>query len=501
MSKKVLIVGTGLGGLTTALRLAKDGYKVEMVEKYHQAGGRLNQLKKDGFTFDIAPTFFSMSYEFKEFADYCNIDIPFEFVELDPLYKVNFADSGHFYTIHKDLKKLAEEFKNIEPDFEKKMQKYLESAKRIYHDTEDKIIKSNFKNLPDYLLHLTRVPIRNAPKLFGTMWGEMEKHFTSYEVKVIFSLVAFFLGATPFDTPAIFSMLTYTELVHDGYHNVRGGMYKIVEGLLRELEKENVSIHYDTEIVDYISDNKRQLSGLKDHEGNTWNADLFVINSDAAWFRGEIFRRKRYSKPRLDNMKWTLAPFTMYLGVKGKIEKGFYHNYFLGNNFQEYAGKIFKNSISLEKPYYYVNIPSKFNSNTAPPGHENLFVLCPVPDLRYKPNWEDREELADHIIDDLSKRLDFDIRNNLVSKTILDPVNWKNMFNLYRGSGLSLAHDLTQVGGFRPRNKDEKFNNVYYVGSSTIPGTGLPMAVISSKLVTEKIHYEYSAIRKKQFAG
>ncbi|MFP4605756.1 MAG: phytoene desaturase family protein [Bacteroidales bacterium] len=501
MATKVLIVGTGLGGLTTALRLAKDGYEVEMVEKYHQAGGRLNQLKKDGFTFDIAPTFFSMSYEFKEFADYCNIEIPFEFVELDPLYKVNFADSERFFTIYKDLKKLAEEFKDIEPGFERKMKKYLESAGRIYHDTEDKIIKSNFKNLPDYLLRLTRVPIRNAPKLFGNMWSEMEKHFTSYEVKVIFSLVAFFLGATPFDTPAIFSMLTYTELVHDGYHNVRGGMYKIVEGLLRELEKENVKIHYNTEIVDYTTNTEKKISGLTDHKGNTWKSDLFVINSDAAWFRGKVFGRKKYSQPRLDKMKWTLAPFTMYLGVKEKIKKGFHHNYFLGNNFKEYAGKIFKNSISLEKPYYYVNISSKFNTNTAPPGHENLFILCPVPDLRYKPNWDDREELAEHIIKDLSTRLDFDIKNNLVSKTIFDPVNWKNMFNLYRGSGLSLAHDLDQVGGFRPRNEDEQYKNVYYVGSSTIPGTGLPMAVISSKLVTEKINYEHSTLRKKQFAS
>src|SRR6056297_1392382 len=138
MRRKVLIVGTGLGGLTTALRLSKDGYDVELVEKYHQAGGRLNQIKKDGFTFDMAPSFFSMSYEFKEFVDYCGIDMPFEFVELDPLYKVNFAGSNHFFTIYKDLKKLAEEFKDIEPGFEEKMNKYLKSAGQIYYDTEYK---------------------------------------------------------------------------------------------------------------------------------------------------------------------------------------------------------------------------------------------------------------------------------------------------------------------------------------------------------------------------
>lgn len=500
MKKKALIVGTGLGGLTTALRLSKDGYQVELVEKYHQAGGRLNQLKKDGFTFDMAPTFFSMSYEFKEFIDYCDIEMPFEFVELDPLYKVNFAGSDRFFTVYKNLKKLAEEFKDIEPDFEYKMRRYLKSAERIYHDTEYRIIKQNFDNVPDYLLKLTKVPPRNAPKMFRTMWSEMNKYFSSYEVKVIFSLVAFFLGATPFDTPAVFSMLTYTELVHDGYHNVKGGMYKIVEGLLKEMEKQHIKVHYNTEIVDYKSDGKN-ITGLVDHNGNTWESDFYVINSDAAWFRGKIFNRPKYQEPKLDKKKWTLAPFTMYLGVKGKIENIHHHNYFLGNNFKEYAGKLFKNSISLEKPYYYVNVPSKTNPETAPEGHENLFILCPVPDMRYKPDWSDSEQLADNIITDLSERVGFDIQNNLVSKTVLNPVDWKNMFNLYQGSGLSLAHDLNQVGGFRPNNKDEVYKNVYYVGSSTVPGTGLPMAVISSKLVTEKINHEQQPVHKKQPAN
>jgi phytoene desaturase len=500
MSKKVLIIGSGLGGLTTALRLSKDGYEVEIVEKFHQAGGRLNQLEKQGFTFDLAPTFFSMSYEFKEFVEYCQIDMPFEFVELDPLYQVNFEGSDKFYTIHKDIEKLAEEFRDIEPDFAHRMNRFLESAGRIYHDTEYRVVKKNFKSLPDYLFQLTKVPIRNAPKMLHSMWREMEKYFNSYEVKVIFSLVAFFLGATPFDTPAVFSMLTYTELVHDGYHNVKGGMYNIVKGLLREIQKQGIAIHYNKEIVDYIAQDGKATAFI-DQNGQLWEADLFVVNSDAAWFRGKIFNRKQYAETKLDRKKWTLAPFTMYLGIKGKLDGINHHNYFLGNNFKEYAGKIFKNSISLEKPYYYLNVPSKHNPLYAPAGHEALFILCPVPDLRYKPDWSDRETLADYIIRDLAKRIDYDIEGNLVTKTILDPINWKNMFNLYRGSGLGLAHDLNQVGGFRPNNRDEHYGNVYYVGSSTIPGTGLPMAVISSRLVTQRIRHEQKSLHKKQPAN
>jgi phytoene desaturase len=491
--KKVLIVGTGLGGITTALRLAKKGYRVEMVEKYHQPGGRLNLLEKDGFRWDLGPTFFSMSYEFKEIVQSTGIQMPFEFVELDPLYTVNISGSDRSFTIYKDLKKLAKEFEGIEPDFEAKMTRYLAGAGKLFHDTEGIIIKQNFNSLAHFFTQMARVPWGHAPKMIRSMWSEMERHFDSQEVKVIFSLVAFFLGATPYDTPAVYSLLSYTEMVHDGYYNVKGGMYKIVEGLMEECRKENIKVTYNTEIVDFV-EKDGELDHLLDSNGKRWDADIFVINGDAAAFRHWVFKRPKFTEEKLDKMKWTLAPFTMYVGVKGKIDNLHHHNYFLGTNFEEYAGKIFKNSISLSKPYFYVNAISKRNPDSAPEGCESLFVLCPVPDLRYKPDWSDREELANNILSDISSRTGYDIKSNLVTLTIMDPIDWKNAFNLYKGSGLGLAHDLNQIGGFRPKNYDEKYRNVFYVGASTTPGTGLPMVVISSRLVTERITRKYGTV-------
>ncbi len=491
--KKALIIGTGLGGLTTAMRLTTLGYEVEMVEKHHQAGGRLNQLKKDGFTWDLAPTFFSMSYEFDEFAKSCNLKLPFVFLPLDPLYTVDFAGSQKKYTIYKNIEKLAKEFEGIEAGFEKRMQAYLKKTGTLFHDTENRIIRKNFNTPLQFAASLASVPLKHGPLMLRSMWTEMNKHFTSYEVKVIFSLVAFFLGATPFDTPAVYSMLTYTELVHDGYHNVRGGMYRIVEGLVAELEKRGVRIYYNTEIKSYLQ-NKKGIEAFVDTNGKQWKADAYVVNADAASFRGEIFGRKAYSPQKLDKKKWTLAPFTMYLGLDSKVNGLEVHSYFLGQNFEEYSSKIFKNKISLEKPYYYVNVPTKANPEFAPEGGETIFILCPVPDLRHKPNWDDSEVLAQNIINDLSERTGFNINEHLVSKTVLNPLNWESMFNLYRGSGLGLAHDLNQIGYFRPANTDEKYKDVFYVGASTIPGTGLPMAVISSRLVTEQITKQYGAL-------
>ena len=254
-------------------------------------------------------------------------------------------------------------------------------------------------------------------------------------------------------------MLTYTELVHDGYHNVKGGMYKIVEGLVAELEKRGVKIVYNTEIKGFLQ-NEKGIEAFVDSNNKQWKADVYVVNADAASFRGSVFNRKKYAPEKLDKKKWTLAPFTMYLGLNSKVDGLEVHNYFLGQNFEEYSSKIFKNRISLEKPYYYVNVPTKANPEYAPKGGEAIFILCPVPDLRFKPNWDDSDELANNIINDLSELVGFDISSNLISKTVLNPLHWESMFNLYKGSGLGLAHDLNQIGYFRPANTDEKFGNV-----------------------------------------
>jgi len=493
LAKQVLVIGAGLGGLATALRLTTAGYQVQIVEKHHQAGGRLNQLKSEGFTFDVGPSFFSMSYEFEELYRSAGMANPIELRSLDPCYVVHFRKHAKPFRIYRDLSKLAQEFADFEPDFEAKMERYLAKAGQIFHDTEHRIVKRNFTGVLDHFWALSQVPWKHAPMMFRSMWSELDKHFSSEEVKVIFSLVAFFLGSTPFDTPAVYSLLNYTELKHDGYWNVGGGMYRIVETLVEELKKRGVDFHFNTEIVS-VQQSNGQITSVTDAEGKQWKADLYVCNGDAAWFRGKILQRPQYTEAKLDALHWTLAPFTMYLGVKGKIDGLAHHSYFLGDNFNEYASDIFKTSIAPDKPYYYVNVSSKSNPGSAPEGCENLFILCPVPDLRYKPDWSDTNALADTIIDDLGQRVGYDIRSNLLTKTILNPIDWRDKFNLYKGSGLGLAHDLGQIGGLRPRNKDESLKNLYYVGASTIPGTGLPIVVIGSKLVTERILKDHAAV-------
>lgn len=491
--KTVIIIGSGLGGLSTALRLNHAGYGVTVLEKASTAGGRLNTINENGFRFDMGPSFMSMTYELDELFESIGFKTPIELEEIDPLYKVFFEGSDKPRLIYKNLHKLEQEFADIEPDLAEKAKQYLERAGHFFHDTEKIVVKSNFDSILQYVLKLVRVPLKHLPYLFKTMWSEVDKTFTSQEVKIIFSLVAFFLGSTPFQTPSIYSLLNYTEMKHNGYWRVKGGMYRLVEEILKIFEERNIKIAYDTEITKVITANNG-IEYLLDQNKKQWKADIIVSNSDAAAFRGKLLNRAKFSTPKLDKMHWTLAPFTVYLGVKGKIDNLIHHNYFLGQNFKGYADKIFTSSVSPQKPYYYVNASSKYDLTCAPEGHENLFILCPVPDLRFKKGWDDKEEFTDTIINDLGKRVGYDIANNIVYKNIKTPIDWQNKFNLYRGSGLGLAHDINQVGAFRPKNKDEKLRNLFYVGASTTPGTGLPMVIISSKLVTERIENEHATV-------
>ena len=491
--KKIIIIGSGLGGLSTALRLSNSAHDITIIDKHSTPGGRLNILQQDGFTFDMGPSFMSMTYEFDDLFKSAGFNNPLEITELDPIYQVFLEGRKVPFQIWKNLQKLEKEFEDIELGLALKMEKYLRRAGEFFHDTEEQVVKSNYKNRLDYLYKLSRVPFKHIPYLYKSMWSELEKTFSSEEVKVIFSLVAFFLGSTPFHTPSIYSLLNYTEMKNNGYWAVKGGMYSIVREIVKILEDRGVKFIFNTEITGF-SNNNGTLAEVIDKSGNRYSADIFISNSDAAAFRGTILNRKKFSRDKLDSMHWTLAPFTIYLGVKGRIPNLRHHNYFLGSNFREYSDTIFTSSISPKKPYYYVNASTKSDPSCAPEGYENLFILCPVPDLRFKKDWNDKEELAANIINDFSSRINFNVSGNIITKKILTPEDWADMLNLYQGSGLGLAHDLNQVGDFRPKNKDEKFGNLYYVGASTTPGTGLPMVVISSKLVTERIKNEHSDI-------
>ncbi|MGL4993418.1 MAG: phytoene desaturase family protein [Bacteroidales bacterium] len=485
-SENIVVIGAGIGGLATALRLSKDGHNVTILEKNSKAGGRLNRIEKGGWRFDTGPSFFSMSYEFKEFFDSLGEDFPFEFDPVDPLYTVTFRGSDRKFTLYRDIKKLAKEFEGIEENFEDKMNRYLEHGGKLFHGTIEKVVKQNFDSKIDYIVKLMGVDPKLALTLLSNFWEHACKYFESNEAREIVSLVSFFLGSTPFDTNSIYSLLSYTEFVHDGYFNVRGGMYEIVNGMVKLAEKRGINIIYNCEIVEVV-EKSGQVKGIFDRTGKLHKGDIFVVNADAALFRGQILKRNNYSEEKLSKMKWTMGTLTVYVGLDCKLPEITLHNYYLGDNFVEYSRRALNSEILDQKPYFYVNALSRPNPECAPEGCEALFFVVPVPDLRYKKDWSDKDQIVDSILEEFGNRIGRDIRKNIIFKEVYTPTEWRDQFNLYQGSALGLAHNIMQVGGFRPSNFDEKLDNLFYVGASTAPGTGIPMAIISSKLTTERV--------------
>lgn len=490
-TKNITIVGAGIGGIATALRLSQDGHKVTILEKNSNAGGRLNRIEEDGWRFDTGPSFFSMSYEFKEFFDSLGEPFPFQFDPVDPLYTVMFRGSDRKFILYRDIKKLATQFEGIESNFEDKMNRYLEHGGKLFHGTIDKVVKQNFDSKIDYIIKLMGVDPKLALTLLSNFWQHASNYFESNEAREIVSLVSFFLGSTPFDTNSIYSLLSYTEFVHDGYFNVKGGMYEIIKGMLSIIEKRGIEIKYECEIVEVIEKDGIAVA-VVDKSGMRHQADVIVINADAALFRGRVLHRKEFSENKLHKMKWTMGTLTAYIGLNCKLPEITLHNYYLGDNFVEYSRKALNSDTLDKKPYFYVNALSRPNPECAPEGCEALFFVIPVPDLRYKKEWNDRDNVVDSILEEFGNRIGRDIRGNIIFKEIYTPIEWRDHFNLYEGSALGLAHNIMQVGGFRPKNFDEKLRNMFYVGASTAPGTGIPMAIISSKLTTERVREHLS---------
>ncbi len=485
--KRVVIVGAGLGGLATALLLSTKGYKVTVIEKGDTPGGRLNRVESQGFTFDSGPTFFSMSYTFKSFFESCGLPIPFNYEPLEPLYTINYKQPKQQIHLFRNMESLAAQFADIEPEFEAKMRRYLAHSQRLFEATYHRVVAQNFTSRWHYLRELSQIDPLLFPTLFATYWQHVSHYFDSEQARQMVSLVAFFLGSTPFHTNAVYSLLSYTEFQHDGYYTVRGGMYAIVQGIVKQLKEQGVRLVYNREIVSVLHGSEGRVGSMIDHRGEVWRGDIFVANMDAALFRGQLLHRPAYSPKRLAKMNWSMGMLTLYIGLSCKLPQIEQHNYYLGYDFKGYTQQQFEQMEQPSTPYFYVNALTRSNPQAAPDGAEALLFVVPVPHLGDKPDWSDKELLVSHIIEEFSQNIGLDITPHIVTQLVYTPQEWQQRYNLYQGSALGLAHNLLQVGALRPANVDEHYANLFYVGASTHPGTGLPMVLTSAQLVCERI--------------
>lgn len=475
---KVVVVGGGVGGLSSAIYLRKLGLDVEIIEKNSTLGGRLNFLEKDGYYFDTGPSLLIMLDPIKrvfevngrKFEDYINVKL------IDPTYRVYFEKDNTYLepsvVIPNYLKQIPNEIGNI--------LRFFGDVSDMYSFVIKHLLYNNFNTIFDFINFTI---IYNFLKFgfLSNLYRKTSSYFKDYRLKWLNTFQSMYLGVSPFDAPFGYSVVNYMESVEGVYYPI-GGMYKLVQSLQKLAENLGIKITLNTEVVQIIDE--KNTKRLLTNKGEVIS-DIVVINTDLP------FAKKNLLNKKIPNFKYSCSTLMYYIGYEGETDM-LHHNVFFGTKFKEVLDDIFKTGKLNQDISFYVNITSKTDPSHAPKGCENIYVLVPISNLSVAKY--DFDEISDKVLeivyDRLEKRTNF--RRSKVKFVIKrTPIEWKRLYNLEYGSTFGLSHVLSQSAYLRPRNYEKGSKGIYYVGSSTIPGSGIPMVMISGELVSERIKNDY----------
>lgn len=488
--KTAIIIGAGIGGLATAALLAKDGYRVTVLEKNEQLGGRACVLKKKGFTFDMGPSWYLMPEVFDRFfAQFGKKTSQYiKLTRLKPQHRIFYPDKTTV-EITGDLDKDIALFESIEPGAGKKLQEYLAASQEKYETAMDHFLYRNMDTIFDFIKP-EFVKRGRELRVFETMQHYVQRFFKSEKLQQIIQYTLVFLGGAPTNTPALYSLMSHIDFNLGVWYPV-GGMYKVVEALAK-LGKElgvtyKLKLPVDELVITPDASGKGRVSGVRVGK-KTYTADIVISNADYQHTE-RIMSDQRYAQ--YGEKYWnkrTLAPsaFLMYLGVKGKLPQLTHHNLYFGENWMTHFEEIFSNPQWPKTPSLYLNKTTHADKKMAPPGHETLFVLVPIASNLTETK-KSKEKYADYIIKYMDEVMDLKVKDRIVFKELFSVSDFAARYNSQGGTALGLAHTLFQTSIWRPTNHSSKVDNLYYVGSGTVPGIGVPICLISAELVRQRL--------------
>ncbi|MFN0061632.1 MAG: phytoene desaturase family protein [Myxococcaceae bacterium] len=484
--RKVLIVGAGVGGLSAAARLAHQGFDVEVIEKAGGPGGRCGHLQIDGFHFDTGPTLLLMPEVLE--ATFAAVDRKMsdylELVRCDPNYKMHFRD-GSEMTFSTELAEMGRELDRIEPGSFGPFLKFLALGEDQYRTSLDHFVGRNFDSplqmfTPRNLGHVFRI------KAHRTLYGAVSRSFKDERLRAALTFQTMYLGISPFRSPAVYGLLPYTELAV-GIWFPMGGMAAIPRALEKLGRDLGVTFRYRTS-VEQILVKGGQATGVRLSDQTVVPADIVLCNADLPWAYKHLVDAKDSELKRADRLRYTCSAYMMYLGVKKRDPQLHHHNVFFGGDYEGSFKDIFEKRRVPEDPSFYVNAPAHTDPSLAPLGKDSLYVLVPVPDMSAEIDWaKEGPLLRQKVFSRLAAEGWPDLASQIEVERTFTPKDWEFQLNLERGSAFGLSHNFFQVGPFRPKNQDANVGNLFFVGASTQPGTGLPMVMLSAKLVTERI--------------
>ncbi len=495
MKRTALVIGAGIGGIATAGRLARNGYDVTVVEKEATPGGRCNQIIRDGHRFDIGPTLFLMPEIWEEtfaalgekMSDHLDLK------RIDPTYKVHF-DDGLQLELTSNLGDMQAQLEKVEKTAFTGFLNYIAEGGKHYKMSVEKFVGRNFYNIFEYF------SIRNLPLLFQLKalmkhHTNVSKYFKDDRLKAAFTFQNMYLGLSPYDAPATYSLLQYTELA-EGVWYPMGGMYAGIQALTSVAEKLGVKFIYNAP-VKKLKVEASKVKGVELQDGREFIADIFVGNADLPYIYKELLPRNNEAK-KLENKLYTCSTIMFYWGVDKEYLQIGHHNVFLGGDYKASFDQIFNDHTLPEVPSFYVHAPARTDKAAAPNGQETLYVLVPVGhlDARTEQDWDAMVNRArETVFTRLAKEMGVnDLREHIKFEIVYQPKVWKERFNLEKGAAFGLSHNFWQVGYLRPQNRHKQYKNLYFAGASTHPGTGLPIVLLSARLTTERIVKEQGKI-------
>lgn len=495
MKPTALVIGAGIGGIATAARLAKNGYDVTVLEKESTPGGRANQIIKDGHRFDIGPTLFLMPEVWEEtFASLGEtMSDHLDLRRIDPTYKVHF-DDGLQLELTSDIGKMQTQLEAVDKTAFTGFLNYIAEGSKHYKMSLEKFVGRNFYNIFEYF-SLKNLPLIFQLKALDKHYRNTGRFFKDERLKAAFTFQNMYLGLSPYDAPATYSLLQYTELA-EGVWYPMGGMYAGIQALVKVAEKLGVKFIYNAP-VKRIHAGKMKVESVETMDGKQWNADIFVGNADLPYIYKELLPDAKEAK-KLDEKLYTCSTIMFYWGVKKQYPQIAHHNVFLGGDYKASFDQIFEDHTLPEVPSFYVHAPARTDSAAAPKGEDTLYVLVPVGhlDARTEQDWDALVNRARKtVFARLEKEMGIsDLKESIKFEIVYQPKTWKERFNLEKGAAFGLSHNFWQVGYLRPQNRHKQFKNLYFAGASTHPGTGLPIVLLSARLTTERILKEAGTI-------
>ena len=505
--KRAIVVGGGIAGLASAALLAKAGMKVTLFEGREKVGGRAYLWERDGFKFDMGPSWYLMPDAFDQFFKLMGTTAAdeLELVRLNPAYQTRNEGDDQVLVIEQDLEKNKALFESIEPGSAAKLQKYLDSAEDTYAIAFKHFLYTNFRNLnsfthPDVL--------KRVVKFVSHLLTPLDKFASRFvkdeRLRKILDFPAVFLGASPYETPSMYHLMTHVDM-NVGVFYPQGGFYTIIEAIERLAKKHGVEVHTNSPVSKILTDAGR-VSGVRVGD-SVYEADVVVAGADLHHVETQLLEPKDQSMPEKFWAKKTPGPsaLLLYLGIKGRLPQLDHHTLLYSADWKKNFDEVFHKADGKRKipnpASLYICAPSKTDPSVAPADHENLFVLVPIaadPSIGHggadRSGDEAVEREADRIIQQIADWCEIpDLAERIVVRRTMAPADFANELNAWSGTALGMAHTLKQSAFFRPKNFSTKVKGLFYAGHNSIPGIGLPMCLIGAELVYKHLTNDLSA--------